>query len=169
MIPTLDRSDFYPKFRVGRFLKFFIYHTLFYFFGFLSVPIMIAIDGYDLPYNIGYIGLQKNLITQLLSHLLLLVCLITFFISESSVLYKYELFFMLMSVILRNLVIGVKYGFLSDERYFLLKNTRFSRVIIEGDFIVYAFRKYNPDGVKKEVESSMYRSFIDESLFTMTV
>lgn len=37
-------------------IKFFIYHALFFFLGPLSIPIIWAIDGLSMVYNLGFLG-----------------------------------------------------------------------------------------------------------------
>jgi uncharacterized RDD family membrane protein YckC len=93
---------------------------MFHTFGFLFNIILIPLEGYNFAYNLGFIGMQLTLLFQSINQLSFVCALVTFFGFEHKDLYNSEMFFLLITVTLRNVVIGVKYGYYSDEKVLLL-------------------------------------------------
>ena len=59
----IDVSEFRVEFRIGPFLKFWLYHLLFFYFGFFSLLVIVPVDTIALAKNMSFWFGAKNRIS----------------------------------------------------------------------------------------------------------
>jgi hypothetical protein len=126
-------SEFMVSFKPLIFLKFLIYHLLFFYFGFLSLLIIVPIDNFVLANNMSFWITTKNKLHlyaqtfQWLSNLALAILFgLKYYQSYNSKIklkniYLEEFLFYNLFVIIRAFIIAVRYGFISRLRLKILK------------------------------------------------
>ncbi len=134
----LETTEATVDFNVARFLRVFIYHLLFFYFGFLTVPFILIFDSLGLASNMGFwfktsIGgsLKLQVICWLMVVYMYVMWILNYlelgefdFIESGPYLkgiYFEQFLFLSLHLLIRSFIIAVRYGSCSDLRYSLLQ------------------------------------------------
>ena len=88
-----------------------------------------------------------------------------FFVSNE---YLNEFYFFMLAMLMRNFIIGIRYGYMSKERYALLHKTAYAKDYISQDFLVSSWMNISPETIDREVEGVFWRNEIEEEIFNIT-
>ena len=139
-------------FNIPRFLKFFIYHLLFFFMGpFCCIPIGL-IDGFILPHNMAFIGFGTTFWGQMLPTAYGLIGLYFWIFLSNGTVGAVEIALLEFSIVLRSLVIAIKYGFLPDDIIHGLKTRTQKDSEKQKQQIVYSWLNTTPEGRNRGIE-----------------
>lgn len=127
---VVDASEYIVKFRPLIFIKFWIYHLLFFYSGFWSIPIISSIDSFALCQNMGFWpkrGMLMPFFFQLTQGLCNVAALVLFLLhwylpKDHAIqvnlrnIYPEQLFFINFELFVRTFLIAVRYGFMAESR-----------------------------------------------------
>lgn len=150
------------KFNPLRMLTFFLFHMLFWIFSpIIAIPVIIAINNFrtNLVRSMGFFGCNPVFIFQSLftslSSLSLFFAYRTYLESQepdSEVEFNpYDYIHFILIVLTRNIMIGVKYGFYSDEHVDLLYNQALSNDLIGFDIIINVVNNNLPTSLRQRI------------------
>ncbi|CAI2384059.1 unnamed protein product [Moneuplotes crassus] len=165
-----DTQEYNPKFNFLRCLKVFIYHMGWFCFGYLFGLVLILIEGRNLTKNMGFlIGKQVKLAApQTVAHFCFLSYLVlTFIIPNKSWYGDNGWRFLVVIMMCRAFVIGVRYGFMSKMRYKLLKS-KANFDWITADFLFFGWLELTPKTLRQEIAATKARIEINEDEFEFT-
>ena len=74
----------------------------------------------------------------------------------------------MLAMLMRNFIIGIRYGYMSKERYALLHKTAYAKDYISQDFLVSSWMNISPETIDREVEGVFWRNEIEEEIFNIT-
>ena len=109
------------RFHVLRFLKFLIYHILFFTLGPIAALPVLIIDGRILVHNMGFVGCNFNFFNQMIPTFCAQSGVILWFTLSKGTVGWIEIVSLEFVIFLRALVIAIKYGFLLSEDITKLK------------------------------------------------
>ncbi|CDW91125.1 UNKNOWN [Stylonychia lemnae] len=167
LLPALDSIDMYPKFNTRRFLLYFLLHVLHNTFGPFFV-LVLKLAGYSsLINNLAFWGLNISCFLQMMSFALNAICFSVVFYQGFSNFYISELTFLVLMQTLRNIILGAKYGYFSDERNYLIINSKIGSDIRANQYLTSILNSYNFLQMRSEVTATFYRLNIDKELFIL--
>jgi hypothetical protein len=142
---VLDISEFSTKFNTARFLRVFIYHAVFWYFGPLNVLLISIFDSFELSKNMGFwfgTSDKRSLVFQFI------ISFSTIFMVIMQLLKKYDkknhhipgiyieqVLFYSLHMIIRSFIIAVRYGSCSELRFTLLRDGTQSSLFLGKDLL----------------------------------
>lgn len=167
-------SEYMIQFKVLVFLKFWIYHLLFFYVGFLSLLVITIVDSFSLVINMQFWFSSKVKATFILQIMQWLCVLTTtlFWVGKYYQIFPFrielknipfELFILFQSqCILRCFIIAVRYGYISNLRLKLLDSKPQLGDYINKDLLIRQWIALNPDNIKTELEATLWRNEVEE-------
>ncbi|CDW79246.1 UNKNOWN [Stylonychia lemnae] len=174
---VIDISEFIVKFNVGRFIRIYVYHLLFWYLGLFSVPIITLFEGMQLVSNMQFwftkgfiVGFVNQLIQNSLNLILLLLFLNQRFEifpikTELKNIYTEQFIFVSVQIIVRCFIIAVRYGYSSQVRFDLMKSGKQKVEFVNKDLLVLNWFVINPTSIDLEIESAFWRNQVEDKDF----
>eukprot|EP00347_Sterkiella_histriomuscorum_P007981 403346826 len=173
-------QDFDVKFKFSRFLRLFLYHVLFYYIGPLSPIFITLFDTFKLSQNMGFMISMKMIrisFTQYFqffcnAFLVLLFCnkywkFIHFIDIQLSDIFAEQFFFYNVQILIRSLIISIRYGFMSDSAFDHFRYSKSTTNEVASQLLVASWIATKISAIKLEVEATIYRNKIDEESFIL--
>ncbi|CDW75954.1 UNKNOWN [Stylonychia lemnae] len=177
----INVSEFQVEFKFGTFLKFMIYHLLFFYLGPLASILVLIFDTKQIVNNMSFwitTGNKASFFTQIIQWIATItVCgswaqkqYRLFPIVEINLDYIFleQLFFFNLMVLIRSFVIAVRYGYTSQFRLTTLRNSNQDLSYIAQDLLLPTWINFNPEGLDLEIEASMWRNQVEPETFKFT-
>ncbi|TNV83100.1 hypothetical protein FGO68_gene934 [Halteria grandinella] len=175
----VDKNEYTTEFNLPRFLKFFIYHLVFFGFGPLTLILIRYIDSMGLAHNMGFTLSSKIVASTYFQYLFwlndvyLAVMWGLYYLRPDenwlSGIYQEQVYFFILHQIIRSFIVSVRYGFISDLRHDLYKASVQDLTFIAKDLLTENWIKLNPTGgLMEEIQASMYRNNVEEQVFTFS-
>lgn len=161
----LDISDFEVIFKFGIFLRTFIYHLIFFTFGIPGSVCVIVVDGVRYAKNMLFIGCNMFVFMQNSQQMAFATLLILFFIFEPVGFTIPDLLFPILTIVTRSLIIGIRYGYMSDSRYKVMKVKQTINWVI-GDLVVPNWDRVPFESATREIQATKYRVKIEDDDFS---
>ncbi|CAI2386762.1 unnamed protein product [Moneuplotes crassus] len=166
----VETQEYRLEFNIWRCIKIFIYHMCWFFFGYLFGFVMLLIEGKNLTENMGFLlGHQVKLgAHQAIAYLSFISYMVLSIFSPN-----YWWFgdtsrkFLIVMIMCRSFVIGVRYGFMSTARYRLLRS-KANYSWIRSDLLLFGWLELTPKTLKEEINASKARIEIDNDQFEFT-
>ena len=168
-------SEKFFVFKLAPFLRFSMYHGVMYLISpFLMVPIIFTIEGFN-PKIIG--NLQFVRLNPICFANTCMTCVSTYSLYRNYQWYtdpeaEFDVTFLLqflMTILLRSVVVGSKYGLFSEERISFFRELNLSQEILSFDL---TFSKVNDTEVRNHltaIEDIMEEMKIDDEFFKFTI
>jgi hypothetical protein len=163
---AVELSEYEVIFKIGRSLKFFVYHMLFFSFGIFSVPIFICFEGLPMAFNMGFLGCSLSSVTQYLAHLSFSISIILYISNDLPNVDPEEILFMGVAITIRSMIIAIRYGFSNDERIHIMKSFRKTTEFLSADFLLRSFAGTFIKSLDVELEATLWRNQIEGSQFS---
>lgn len=164
-------------FKIRIFLKFFMYHVLFFYFGFLSLLVILPIDNLALANNMSFWVTTKNKLhlyvqgyqwaVNFIILLLLLEKQFNLFggrVPTKNIFIEQMIFYNIF-VVIRAFIIAVRYGFISNLRLKILNAESKEYQYIGQDLLVPNWYNMHPKGLRIEIEGAIYRNQVEFNTF----
>ena len=118
-------SSYRTQFKSGVFLKYFVYHLLFYYVNpIVAVPVIYVMEGFNTNalYNMSFIGHQRLFYMQLIQSMFVMgfYYYMYLLVQEGNEINLYNFVHVITILTSRCIIIGVKYGYLSNEHLYLI-------------------------------------------------
>lgn len=167
----LQREEAHIEFNYYFFIKFLLYHMLFYYtlgpiFGLLLIPF----EGYNMVRNMGFLGINSISIFQNFTYLSCAPNIIFRILYKSNssfgslrILDLAEMIFCNLAVIIRCFIIAFRYGYTSSSQI----QNRYSKEIpnIKREYLISGWRHIQPNIIDIEVHESLVRTNIETETF----
>jgi hypothetical protein len=165
----VEKKEYEIKFNFLRWIKIFIYHLWWFCFGYLFGFVLCLIEGKSKTKNMGFLlGKHVKLgSAQTIAHVCFITFILTSFLLPTKGLNYGDRLFIILIIVTRSFIIGVRYGFMSDARYNLMKKDA-NFEWITNDFLFLGWLKLSPKTLKQEIEATKHRTQIIEQEFTFT-
>lgn len=159
---VLQISDYEVKFKIGRFFKIWLYHICFFTFNLMFVPVIMLIDNYNFARNMMFIGCTHKIFgpMQHVQSAAFIGALVMFYLLPNTLFHPAEMFFPILTVLSRSLIIAVRYASMSNSKYSTLKsNQNFEE--IGQDLLVQSWQQINFQTFDLEFDATKYRLKIE--------
>ena len=150
------------------FLKYFLYHFLFQFIlGPLSIIIIIPLEGYNMTYNMKFVGCDKFYFFNIFLYLCTAPTLFVILIKTNNL---YPPFYIFPYIFLFNriLIISIRYAYTSHFTINKRKSSIFSSIENKREYIIFGWKEIDKEICEIEINESLNRQQIDTDLFTFT-
>jgi hypothetical protein len=160
MKKLVNISEYIVTFHVGPFIKMFLYHLIFYYFGPLVLVVISIFDSTSLSRNMMFFGwtegLKAGVFTQYLYWFLSFIVFTLYLLKELQLeihpgvkvelknIYSEQLLFFSVQIFIRSFIVAVRYGYSSPLRYHVLKSTRKDAAFISRDLMVVSWFNTTP-------------------------
>lgn len=181
----LESKEANLDFKVGRFIRIFIYHLLFFYIGPFVVPIVMIFDSIGLAANMGFwynTQITGSLINQTTSFVLIAYMYTMWFVNFFALgkfeftdngpyltgIYFEQFLFFSLHLVIRSFIIAVRYGSCSDFRFSFLLTDSQTADFVSKDYLVNGWLNFDPEGgLLSEINSSLSRNEVESSNFTL--
>eukprot|EP00347_Sterkiella_histriomuscorum_P018466 403345412 len=174
-------SEFQVEFHFETFLKFMMYHLMFFYFGSISCIPVLIFDSKHVMNNMSFWVTTKNRTSFIVQTLQWISCMIIIgsWIQKFheivplvdvklDYIYFEQLYFFNILVLIRSFVIAVRYGYSSSFRLDSLKKANQEFGFIAQDLLLPNWINFNPDGLDLEIEGAMWRNQVEVGTFKFT-
>eukprot|EP00347_Sterkiella_histriomuscorum_P009873 403339548 len=174
-------SEFQVEFHFAVFIKFMLYHLMFFYMGPSSCIPVLIFDSKHVMNNMSFWVTTKNRASFIVQTLQWISCMIIigswiqkyyriipFVQIQLNYIYLEQLYFFNILVLIRSFVIAVRYGYSSNFRLNSLKKAKQEFDFIAQDLLIPNWINFNPDGLDLEIEGAMWRNQIEPETFKFT-
>lgn len=179
MKKLVNISEYTVKFHVVNFIKVFIYHLIFHFFGPLVCVVIPIFDSFGMVRNMMFWGTHpflRSVISQYLQWFFIFVASLLFILNYLRVeIFSYKInldgvyfgqwLMLCLVVVIRSFIVSVRYGYSSKLRFQILKSTRADAPFITKDLLVPSWVFTHPNSLEIEIDSVFWRNQIEENRF----
>mmetsp|Transcript_24924 Transcript_24924/g.28461 ORF Transcript_24924/g.28461 Transcript_24924/m.28461 type:complete len:689 (-) Transcript_24924:8-2074(-) len=148
-----------------RFLKYWFANFLFFVFGPFSLIIILPLYGEIDSHNMGFIGLHQETYIQYVTWMLFAYVTVIFFGLPPDHAYATEYQSILIQIIFRSIIVGVRYGYCTDARMKLQKCKKMTFKELSEDYSLTAWKNIDLKNLEYEVGVSIVRERIDHQFF----
>eukprot|EP00347_Sterkiella_histriomuscorum_P010073 403338785 len=178
---VVNISEFQVEFKLLNFIKFMIYHLLFFYIGPFASLIVLMVDSKYIMNNISFWVTTKNVpsfIVQLIQWISCMIVIGSWVQKEYKIIknievnleyiYVEQLYFFNILVLIRSFVIAVRYGYNSRFRLKALSSLNYNLKYIEQDLLIPNWINLNPEGLDLEIEAALWRNQVEQDTFKFT-
>ncbi|CDW82679.1 UNKNOWN [Stylonychia lemnae] len=160
-------SDSYVQFSRKRFIKFFIYHLLYYFyFGPLIYFILLPFENKNFLLNMGFMGFGLGARYQMLQWFPLLIASVIFY---SGIDHEYitltEIAMAYLTIVLRCLIVSIRYATTLQSRIDMQYKRIFTDQENQQEYLGTGWRDIHPLYLDQEIKHSMIRNEVENFFF----
>ena len=153
------------EFHIFRFIKIFIYQTLFFLTSIIGGLIVILLEGYAFAENMMFVGC-KSFFGPLdhMNSLMIISMMMMYLMFPTDVYEPAEFLFPVFTILTRSMVIAVRYSYMSNARYSVLKS-RQTFDYLKLDLIILSWRNLKFEALEHEIRTSRTRLEYEEEDF----
>eukprot|EP00347_Sterkiella_histriomuscorum_P001687 403371064 len=181
MKKMVNISEYTVDFHLSNFIKLFLYHLVFFFFGPVILIIVPIFDSFAMARNMLFYGngaLPFFVYWQYFQWL----CIATMTFMQAARYFQIEIaghkitlegiyydqwIIVCMTVVIRSFIIAVRYGFSSELRFKVLRSSRADANYISKDLLGASWINTHPDTLEPEIDSVFWRNQVEEFNFNM--
>ena len=161
----INLAEYEVEFKVGRFARFLFYCLSFFLMGPLMLVFFLPIEGYALANNMGFCSMKYYFFTQFLQFALFTTSIGLKYGTDTPNIYPEEVYFAVLSIVIRSFIISCRYGYISTERLDALRASARPAQYVEGDLILINIVNMVPNCLNDEIPASFWRNEIEEEEF----
>jgi hypothetical protein len=162
---ALAISDYEIQFNLWRFLKIFIYHMLFFSLNIFGALMVVLFENYQFARNLAFVGsIWKILTIQYTQSVCFIAIFLVYFAVGSDVFVISEFIFPVITIIIRSLIIAIKYGLMSNTRYSVLKK-KHNFEWMTAELLIIQWQQANFTSIETEIKASKYRMKVEDDDF----
>eukprot|EP00347_Sterkiella_histriomuscorum_P021309 403334452 len=169
-------SEFTVKFHAKNFLKLFVYHLIFHFFGPLICVIVPIFDTFGMVRNMMFWGIKtftRPVISQYLTWFFIFIMTVLYLLKTFQVeIFNYKItldgvyfgqwLMLALVVVIRSFIVAVRYGYSSELRFKVLTSTRADAPFITRDLLVLSWLTTHPNMLDIEIDSVFWRNQVED-------
>ncbi|CAI2385360.1 unnamed protein product [Moneuplotes crassus] len=162
---VVNISDYEVIFKPKIFFKILFYHILYFSTCYMGSLIIALIEGYNFTSNMYFLGCKSMVAgVQMMQSMAFISILVLYFVLGSKYFTGPDIFFPVVTILTRSMIIAIRYAFISNTRYSLMKSKQTFEWVSQ-DLILMSWQKLNSSALSREIEASRYRIKYEEKKF----